>query len=374
MHRSPTTTRATSTTRSPPRRPSSAGRWSAAVLTVPVVVLAMVPGIHLDNSPWVQLVLATPVVLWCAWPFHRAAFLNARHGASTMDTLVSIGVLAAYLWSALVVLTGRAAGMSGMDAGDVTTAHIWFETATVVTTFLLFGLPVARGPRHRLAPATPCAGCSPWGPRTSPSSGWTPITRATTEARIPVDDLVVGDRFVVRPGEKVATDGRVVEGSSAVDASLVTGESLPVDVTAGDELTGGTVNSTGRLVVEATRVGADTTLAGIARLVERAQTTKAPVQRLADRVSAVFVPVVLVHRSAHLRRLVDRHRRAVARPSRSPSPCSSSPARAPWASRGPTALLSARARGAPRHPDQGRRRARGHPPRSTPSCSTRPAP
>ena len=264
----------------------------AAVLTVPVVVLAMVPGIHLDNSPWVQLVLATPVVLWCAWPFHRAAFLNARHGASTMDTLVSIGVLTAYLWSALVVLTGRAAGMSGMDAGDVTTAHIWFETATVVTTFLLFGRWLEARATDRTRDAL--RGLLSLGAKDVAVERVDPTTRATTEVRIPVDDLVVGDRFVVRPGEKVATDGRVVEGSSAVDASLVTGESLPVDVTPGDELTGGTVNSTGRLVVEATRVGADTTLAGIARLVERAQTTKAPVQRLADRVSAVFVPVVLV--------------------------------------------------------------------------------
>src|SRR6478609_329057 len=264
----------------------------AAVLTVPVVVLAMVPGIHLDNSPWVQLVLATPVVLWCAWPFHRAAFLNARHGASTMDTLVSIGVLAAYLWSALVVLTGRAAGMSGMDAGDVTTAHIWFETATVVTTFLLVGRWLEARATDRTRDAL--RGLLSLGAKDVAVERVDPTTRATTEVRIPVDDLVVGDRFVVRPGEKVATDGRVVEGSSAVDASLVTGESLPVDVSAGAELTGGTVNSTGRLVVEATRVGADTTLAGIARLVERAQTTKAPVQRLADRVSAVFVPVVLV--------------------------------------------------------------------------------
>ena len=264
----------------------------AAVLTVPVVVLGMVPGIHLDNSAWVQLALATPVVLWCAWPFHRAAALNARHGASTMDTLVSIGVLAAYVWSVVVVLTGRAAGMSDMDAGSVTPAHIWFETATVVTTFLLFGRWMEARATDRTRDAL--RGLLTLGAkdvavlRTDSTSG------ATTEVRVPVDELGVGDRFVVRPGEKVATDGRVVEGASAVDASLVTGESLPVDVTPGDELTGGTMNTTGRLVVEATRVGSDTTLAGIARLVEQAQTTKAPIQRLADRVSAVFVPVVLV--------------------------------------------------------------------------------
>ena len=264
----------------------------SAVLTVPVVVLAMVPGIHLDNSAWVQLVLATPVVLWCAWPFHRAAFMNARHGASTMDTLVSIGVLTAYLWSAVVVLTGRAAGMGAMGADSGTTAHIWFETATVVTTFLLFGRWMEARATDRTRDAL--RGLLSLGAKDVAVERVDPTTRATTEVRIPVEQLAVGDRFVVRPGEKVATDGRVVEGSSAVDASLVTGESLPVDVTPGDELTGGTINTTGRLVVEATRVGADTTLAGIARLVERAQTTKAPVQRLADRVSAVFVPVVLV--------------------------------------------------------------------------------
>jgi P-type Cu+ transporter len=264
----------------------------AAVLTVPVVVLAMVPGIDLPNSAWIQLVLATPVVLWCGLPFHRAAAMNARHGASTMDTLVSIGVLTAYLWSAVVVLTGRAAGMSSMDAGEVTTAHIWFETATVVTTFLLFGRWMEARATDRTRDAL--RGLLSLGAKDVAVERVDPTTRATTEVRIPVEDLVVGDRFVVRPGEKVATDGRVVDGNSAVDASLVTGESLPVDVTPGDELTGGSINTTGRLVVEATRVGADTTLAGIARLVERAQTTKAPVQRLADRVSAIFVPVVLV--------------------------------------------------------------------------------
>jgi len=263
------------------------------VLTVPVVVLAMVPGIHLDNSAWVQLVLATPVVLWCAWPFHRAAFRSARHGASTMDTLVSIGVLTAYLWSVVVVLTGRAAGMdSGMDAGGAPTAHLWFEVATVVTTFLLLGRWMEARATDRTRDAL--RGLLRLGAKDVAVERVDPTTRVTTEVRIPVEDLAVGDRFVVRPGEKVATDGRVVEGSSAVDASLVTGESLPVDVSAGAELTGGSINTTGRLVVEATRVGADTTLAGIARLVERAQTTKAPVQRLADRVSAVFVPVVLV--------------------------------------------------------------------------------
>ncbi len=271
----------------------------AAVLTVPVVILAMVPGIHLDSSPWVQLALATPVVLWAGWPFHRAAALNARHGASTMDTLVSIGVLTAYLWSAVVVLTGRASSMSGMsDMGSANgvdaagTTHLWFETATVVTTFLLIGRWMEARATDRTRDAL--RGLMSLGAKDVAVERVDPTTRATTEVRIPVDQLGVGDRFVVRPGEKVATDGRVVEGSSAVDASLVTGESLPVDVAIGDDLVGGSINTTGRLVVEATRVGADTTLAGIARLVERAQTTKAPIQRLADRVSAIFVPIVLV--------------------------------------------------------------------------------
>ena len=268
----------------------------AAVLTVPVVILAMVPGIHLDSSPWVQLALATPVVLWAGWPFHRAAALNARHGASTMDTLVSIGVLTAYLWSAVVVLTGRASTMAdmgpanGVDAAGTT--HLSFETATVVTTFLLIGRWMEARATDRTRDAL--RGLMSLGAKDVAVERVDPTTRATTEVRIPVDQLGVGDRFVVRPGEKVATDGRVVEGSSAVDASLVTGESLPVDVAIGDDLVGGSINTTGRLVVEATRVGADTTLAGIARLVERAQTTKAPIQRLADRVSAIFVPIVLV--------------------------------------------------------------------------------
>lgn len=257
----------------------------AALLTVPVVVLAMVPGLHFAASPWVQLVLATPVVAWAGWPFHRAAALNARHGASTMDTLVSLGVLAAYLWSLVVTVTGRAGGMDGDGA------HVWFETATVVTTFLLVGRWMEARATDRTRDAL--RGLLDLGAkdvavlRTDTASG------ATIEVRVPVDRLGVGDRFVVRPGEKVATDGVVRDGRSAVDVSLVTGESVPVDVAPGAEVTGGTVNTTGRLVVEATRVGAETTLAGITRMVERAQTSKAPVQRLADRVSAVFVPVVL---------------------------------------------------------------------------------
>ncbi|HEU5241151.1 MAG TPA: heavy metal translocating P-type ATPase, partial [Ornithinibacter sp.] len=206
---------------------------------------------------------------------------------------VSIGVLTAYLWSAVAVLTGRAGGTGSMDGSDaVGTTDIWFETATVVTTFLLIGRWLEARATDRTRDAL--RGLLTLGAKDVAVERVDPTTRATTEVRIPVAELAIGDRFVVRPGEKVATDGRVVDGTSAVDASLVTGESLPVDVGPGDDVTGGSVNTTGRLAVEATRVGSDTTLAGIARLVERAQTTKAPVQRLADRVSAVFVPVVLV--------------------------------------------------------------------------------
>ncbi|MFQ6170814.1 heavy metal translocating P-type ATPase [Oryzobacter sp. R7] len=261
----------------------------AGVLTVPVLVLAMVPGLEFPASPWVQLVLATPVVLWAAWPFHRAAALNARHGASTMDTLVSMGVLAAYLSSTVVVLLGRAG--TGMAMEGRPTSHIWFETAAVITTFLLVGRWMEARATDRSRDAL--RGLMSLAAKDVAVERVDPTTRATTEVRIPVDELAVGDRFLVRPGEKVATDGRVLEGTSAVDSSLVTGESLPVDVGPGDELVGGSINTTGRLAVEATRVGSDTTLAGIARLVERAQTTKAPIQRLADRVSAVFVPIVL---------------------------------------------------------------------------------
>ncbi len=277
----------------PEQRISAVDVISAAVLTVPVVVLGMVPGIEINNSGWVQLILATPVVLWCGWPFHRAAIINARHGASTMDTLVSLGVLVAYLSSAYVVITSPA-GSSGMmpTAGGEPAANLWFETATVVTTFLLLGRWLEARATNRTRDAL--RGLLSLGAKDVAVERLDPATGSTTEVRIPIDQLLVGERFLVRPGEKVATDGRVVEGSSAVDASLITGESLPVEVTTGDELTGGSINTTGRLLVEATRVGADTTLAGIARLVERAQTTKAPVQRLADRVSSVFVPVVLV--------------------------------------------------------------------------------
>lgn len=258
-------------------------------LTAPVVILAMVPGIHLPGNAWLQFALTTPVVLWAAWPFHRAAAVNARHLASTMDTLVSLGVLAAYLWSTVATLSGTAAaGMSDMSGGT----HLYFETAAVVTTFLLIGRWMeARAKAHGKEALTTLLDL---GAKDVAVLRTDARTGAASEVRVPIEQLHPGEKFVVRPGEKVATDGRILDGSSAIDASLVTGESLPVDVAPGDDVTGGTINGPGRLVVEATRVGAETTLAGIARLVENAQTGKAGIERLADRISAVFVPVVLV--------------------------------------------------------------------------------
>ncbi len=275
---------------------------ASLVLTVPVLILAMVPGVDVPNNAWVQLALTTPVVLWAAWPFHRAAAVNARHLASTMDTLVSLGVLTAYLWSTYAVLSGRAAppsgAMSGMTADGGTSGttgaaplHLYFETAAVVTTFLLIGrLLEARAKEQGKSALTSLLSLAAKDVSllsVGPDGG-------RVEERVPVARLAVGDLFTVRPGEKFATDGVVREGASTVDASLVTGESVPVPVEPGAEVTGGTLNGSGLLVVEATAVGADTTLAGIGRLVERAQTGKAPVQRLADRVSSVFVPIVLV--------------------------------------------------------------------------------
>ena len=249
----------------------------SAVLTVPVVVLAMAHWLHVPGSAWIQWALTTPVVLWAAYPFHRAAAINARHRASTMDTLVSIGVSAAYLWSAFAVLRG---------SGD-----LYFETAAVVTTFLLLGrwmeARATSRSRDALTTLLRLGAKEVTLLETGPEGG-------EVERTAPIAQLRAGARFVVRPGEHVATDGVVLAGRSAVDASLVTGEALPVEVGPGDEVVGATRNTTGRLIVEATRVGAETSLAQIARLVERAQSGKAPVQRLADRVSAVFVPVVLV--------------------------------------------------------------------------------
>jgi P-type Cu+ transporter len=264
----------------------------STALTVPVLLLSMVPALQFENWQWLALTLASPVAVWGAWPFHRAAVVNARHGASTMDTLVSIGIAAAYLWSLWALFLGDA-GMPGMRMSfqlvperGAGTHEIYLEVASAVTVFLLAGrYAEARAKRRSGAALTALLEL---GAKDAA------VLRGGTEVRVPVGRLVVGDRFVVRPGEKVATDGIVVSGTSAVDASMLTGESVPVEVTAGDRVTGATVNVGGRLVVEATRVGDATTLAQLGRLVTRAQSGKAPVQRLADRVSAVFVPVVLV--------------------------------------------------------------------------------
>ncbi len=244
----------------------------SAMLTAPVVALGMVMAWQFPGWEWVSLALATPVVVWGAWPFHRAALTNLRHRATTMDTLVSIGVLAAYTWS-LVVLVSGAGG------------HLYLETAAVVTTFLLAGRYLETRSRRQAGAAM--RALLEIGARD------VAVLDGDVESRIPVEDLRVGTRFVVRPGEKVATDGVVEDGSSAVDTSMLTGESVPVEVGPGDGVTGATVNVGGRLVVRATRVGADTQLAQMARLVEEAQNGKADVQRLADRVSGVFVPAVI---------------------------------------------------------------------------------
>ena len=264
----------------------------SAVLAVPVIALAMVPAWQFPGWQWVSLALTVPVYGWAAWPFHRSAVVNARHFATTMDTLISLGTTAAFGWSLYALFFGKAGAigythpfelvlMRGAGEGSV-----YFEAVVAIVTFLLLGRWFEARAKQQAGEAV----------RALLKLGATEATllRAGTEVRVPVDFLKPGDLFVVRPGEKVATDGEVVEGASAVDASMVTGESVPVDVGPGDPLIGATVNANGRLVVRATRVGADTQLAHIARLVEQAQTGKARVQRLADRISAVFVPIVIV--------------------------------------------------------------------------------
>ncbi|MGW0606504.1 heavy metal translocating P-type ATPase [Streptomyces sp. NPDC002640] len=264
----------------------------SAVLGLPVVLLAMIPALQFDNWQWLSLTLAAPVVVWGALPFHRAAWTNARHGAATMDTLVSLGTLAAFGWSLWALFLGDA-GMPGMRHAFTLTVSrgeasgtLYLEVAAGVTALILLGRWLEARSKRRAGAAL----------RALMELGAKDVAvlRDGREVRIPVDALAPGDRFVVRPGEKVATDGVVVEGSSAVDASLLTGESAPVDVSVGDPVTGATVNAGGRLVVEATRVGSDTRLARMAKLVEEAQSGKAEVQRLADRISGVFVPVVLL--------------------------------------------------------------------------------
>ncbi|MET8893155.1 heavy metal translocating P-type ATPase [Streptomyces albogriseolus] len=265
---------------------------TAVVLSAPVVAMAMVPALQFEYWQWLSLTLAAPVVTYAAWPFHRAALTNARHGAATMDTLVSVGTTAAFLWSVWALFLGTAGAPGMTHPFEFTVArsdgagNLYLEAAAGVTTFILAG-------RYFEARAKRRAGAALRALLELGAKDVTVLLPGGSEETRPVSDLAVGDRFLVRPGEKIATDGTVVEGSSAVDASTLTGESVPVEVTAGDPVTGATVNAGGRLVVRATRVGADTQLARMARLVEDAQNGKASAQRLADRISAVFVPVVI---------------------------------------------------------------------------------
>ncbi|MFF4248864.1 heavy metal translocating P-type ATPase [Streptomyces sp. NPDC001822] len=264
---------------------------TAAALAAPVIAMAMIPALQFTYWQWLSLALAAPVVTYAAWPFHRAAWTNARHGAATMDTLISVGTSAAFLWSLWALFLGTA-GTPGMThpfefsvaRGDGA-GNIYLEAAAGVTAFILAGRYFEARSKRKAGAAL----------KALMELGAKEVTvlRDGREVRLPTSDLRIGDRFLVRPGEKIATDGTVAEGSSAVDVSMLTGESVPVEVSAGDPVTGATLNAGGRLVVEATRVGADTQLARMARLVEDAQSGKAAAQRLADRISAVFVPVVM---------------------------------------------------------------------------------
>ena len=265
---------------------------ASTLLTLPVLALAMIPALQFDSWQWLALQLATPVVFWAGWPFHRAAFENLRHGAATMDTLISVGTLSAWGWS-MAALFFLGAGdpemrmpfelLIGRGAG---TSQIYLEVAAVVTTFILAG-------RYFEARAKRRSGAALKALLELGAKDVAILDVDGAERRVPIDQLAVGDRFVVRPGEKVATDGIVEEGSSAVDQSLLTGESLPVEKHPGDSVAGATINAGGRLIVRAEKIGEQTALAQIARLVTEAQTGKAPVQRLADRISAVFVPIVI---------------------------------------------------------------------------------
>jgi Cu+-exporting ATPase len=267
------------------------------VLGIPVIALAMIPALQFTYWQWASLALAAPVIVWAGWPFHRAALINARHGAATMDTLISMGTTAAFLWSLYALFLGDA-GMPGMHHGfDLTISRsdgastIYLEVAAGVILFILTGRFIEKRSKREAGAALRALmhlGAKDVAVLRGGTEG-----RGGEERRIPIGDLVVGDEFVVRPGEKVATDGEVVSGRSAVDASMLTGESVPQEVAEGDAVTGATVNSGGRLVVRATRVGVDTQLAQMAQLVKDAQSGKARVQRLADRISGVFVPIVL---------------------------------------------------------------------------------
>src|SRR5699024_3059944 len=263
----------------------------AVLLAVPVIVISMIPALQFTHWQWAVLTLTAPVVVWAAWPFHRATLINLRHGAATMDTLITVGTVAAFLWSLYALFLGTA-GEPGMThefslaiGPSDGAANIYLEVAAGVTMFLLLGRYFEKRSKRQAGAAL----------RALMDMGAKDVAvlRDGTEVRVPVAELAVGDEFVVRPGEKIATDGVVVSGSSAVDAAMLTGESVPVEVGEGDTVTGATVNAGGRLLVRATRVGGDTQLAQMARMVEDAQSGKAEIQRLADRISGVFVPVVI---------------------------------------------------------------------------------
>ncbi|QZH62865.1 heavy metal translocating P-type ATPase [Mycolicibacterium farcinogenes] len=263
----------------------------SAALTIPVVAMAMIPALQFTNWQWLSLTLAAPVVVWGALPFHRAAWTNLRHGTATMDTLISMGTIAAFGWSLYALFWGTA-GMPGMThpftlsiSHSDGTGNIYLEVAAGVTTFILAGRYFEARSKRRAGAALRAL--------LKLGAKDVAVLRNGAEQRIPIESLAVGDEFVVRPGEKIATDGEVVDGSSAVDASMLTGESVPVEIGPGDQVVGATVNVGGRLVVRAKRIGSDTQLAQMARLVEDAQSGKAQAQRLADKVSAVFVPIVI---------------------------------------------------------------------------------
>jgi P-type Cu+ transporter len=251
----------------------------AAVLTAPLVLLAMIGSLQFGGWEWVALGLATPVVLWAGWPFHRAAALNLRHRVATMDTLISLGTLAAWGWSVVALLV-------------LADADTYFEVGAVVTTLVLLGRFFETRARRRSGAAIRALA--------ELAAKEASVLRDGREFAVPVDELRVGDLFVVRPGEKIATDGVVADGHSAVDQSMLTGEPVPFEVGPGAEVAGATINASGRIIVRATKVGAETALAQIAQLVAGAQAGKAPIQRLADRVSAVFVPIVIAISAATL--------------------------------------------------------------------------
>ncbi|MBF1087994.1 MAG: heavy metal translocating P-type ATPase, partial [Schaalia sp.] len=271
----------------------------SAPLGIVAAILSMVPAWQFTGWQWVVAAITIPVVTWGAWPFHRAAFAAGRHGSTTMDTLVSLGVIASTLWSWWALLWGGA-GMLGMRmqmsliprAAHTGHAEIYFEVASTIVVFLLTGRYLEARARYRAGDAL--RSLLSMGAKEATLVSVDPTTGERSESVVPASSLQVGDLFAVRPGEKVATDGVIVEGSSALDTSLLTGESVPVDATPGDAVTGATVNTWGSLLVRATRVGSDTTLAQMGRMVAEAQAGKAPVQRLADQISGVFVPIVIV--------------------------------------------------------------------------------